>query len=385
MDSDKLSHFDAAAFLIDAWQKTTYLIHQGLPLLSIDFDQHDLAGLALEESIDSRVVIEQQDGSYALRHGPFEESSFAQIDAVEAHKTWTLLVQSVDHYIPEVADLKRYFSFLPNWRLDDIMISYAKEGGSVGPHFDYYDVFLIQLQGERLWKIGQLCDEHTSLKAHPDLKLLESFDEQIEYSMSAGDVLYVPPGVAHWGIAQSDDCMTISVGFRAPSYADMAMSVADDMALTVPKHVRYQDDVVHHVNECSASEISSDTIHTIQSELMRLALDAERIASVFGGLMTESHNVDVNGLEQAAMAPQKVSTPILEKHLDTRMAFTRLEDTLLLFANGRRMSLPMSQYEFVDTLCAQNTVDLRELDSNQQEVVGFLINCNVYDLYMDEE
>jgi 50S ribosomal protein L16 3-hydroxylase len=175
-------------------------------------DGDTLAGLALEEEVESRLISGAGRGPWELRHGPFEEEMFSSLP----DNDWTLLVQSVDHYLAEVSLLLDSFSFLPAWRLEDIMISYAAKGGSVGPHFDQYDVFLVQASGSRRWQIGQWCDGSTLLLPHDSLKLLADFQVQEEFVLDAGDVLYLPPGLAHWGIADSDDCITWSVGLRSP-------------------------------------------------------------------------------------------------------------------------------------------------------------------------
>lgn len=206
----------AEEFLRDYWQKKPLLMRGAATHLDL-VDGDRLAGLALEEEVESRLVQGADTASLQLAHGPFSESVFHQLP----EENWTLLVQSVDHYLTEVSLLLDSFDFLPAWRLEDIMISHAANGGGVGPHHDPYDVFLVQASGTREWRLGQHCDEHTPLLPHASLKLLKDFQQSESHLLQPGDVLYLPPGLAHWGIARSNDCTTWSVGFRTPDLYEM--------------------------------------------------------------------------------------------------------------------------------------------------------------------
>ena len=212
---------DTEAFLADHWQREPLFIPGAVKPFTPPISADELAGLALEDDIESRIVA-GAGSRWELAHGPFRSEDFNRAGP------WTLLVQSVDHYLPEVADLRRLVDFLPQWRIDDVMVSYATDGGSVGPHYDNYDVFLLQGEGQRLWRLGQRCDETSPLLAHPDLRVLETFEQQAQYLLSPGDMLYVPPGVAHWGIAVGE-CTTFSIGFRAPRINDMVSRKIDQL------------------------------------------------------------------------------------------------------------------------------------------------------------
>ncbi|MAK22775.1 MAG: cupin [Alcanivorax sp.] len=192
-------------------------------------DADTLAGLALEQEVESRLIRGAGNGPWHLEQGPLDEQRFAEL----GDRDWTLLVQSVDHYLTEVSLLLDDFGFVPGWRLDDIMISYAAEGGSVGPHFDQYDVFLIQAAGRRHWQLGPQCDEQSRLRGDVPLKMLAHMPVEQEHTAGPGDVLYLPPGMAHHGVALDSDCITWSVGFRAPDYRDLlAEMVAETLADT---------------------------------------------------------------------------------------------------------------------------------------------------------
>ena len=232
---NSLAGFDAERFLAEYWQRKPCLIRDGLPGFISPLDGDELAGLSTDEDVESRIVA-QRDGEWEMRFGPFDDEDFAAMGDAD----WTLLVQAVDLWVPAVRRLRDHFSFLPPWRLDDIMVSFAAPGGGVGPHFDYYDVFLLQAEGQREWRIGQACDGSSAIVTTSGLKQLETFEETARWIVEPGDIVYIPPGIAHWGIAHTP-CLTYSIGFRAPTLAEMLgdlatelMARGDDRYLTDP-------------------------------------------------------------------------------------------------------------------------------------------------------
>ena len=218
-----LNQLTPTQFLADYWQKKPLLIKQAIPNFKGLLTPDELAGLACEEDVQARIV-EFKKGKWSAKHGPFDEGDFAKLpEKTTPDHNWTLLVQSVNHFLPEADALLREFDFIPHARLDDLMVSYAPDGGGVGPHFDSYDVFLLQGQGKRLWRISEQTD--LSLVEGAPLRILKNFDIAQEWLLEAGDMLYLPPHLAHWGIAVSDrniDCMTYSIGFRAPKNQELA-------------------------------------------------------------------------------------------------------------------------------------------------------------------
>ena len=213
----------ADEFLQEYWQQKPLLIRQALPDYISPISPDELAGLALEEEVESRLVV-GGGNNWSLRHGPFTEQDFLDLP----QQDWTLLVQAVDLWVPQVQQLLELFAFLPLWRLDDVMVSFACPGGSVGPHFDQYDVFLLQVAGTRRWQIGGQCDGSTPLKADCQIRMLESFSSREEWLLEPGDMLYLPPGIAHWGVAESE-CLTYSIGFRSPNIADLLADLAVEL------------------------------------------------------------------------------------------------------------------------------------------------------------
>ncbi|MDP3706282.1 MAG: cupin domain-containing protein [Legionellaceae bacterium] len=206
-------HIDQSTFLTDYWQKKPLVIRQALPDFINPLTADELAGLAMEEDVESRMVLEtpQQAPFWHLKTGPFLESDFATLPKTH----WTLLVQSMDRLIPEVALMLDHFNFIPQWRVDDVMISYAVAQGSVGPHYDNYDVFLYQASGRRKWSLTtKNCTKNNCLR-DVELRIMADFETEEEYVLEAGDMLYLPPHVGHYGVSLSDDCMTYSFGYRS--------------------------------------------------------------------------------------------------------------------------------------------------------------------------
>ena len=231
-----LGNLAPADFIARFWQREPLLISAALPDCVDLIDGDTLAGLACEVDAEARLVIGDDD-DWRCEHGPFDASRFNSLP----DRRWTLLVQSVDQWIPEVALLLDRFDFLPRWRLDDIMISYATDGGGVGPHFDYYDVFLLQLAGEREWQTGEQCDEQTPLRDHDELRLLATFDAEKTHRLAPGDMLYVPAGRAHCGTAIGSHCVTASIGFRAPSHRELLLDATEDVTANWNDNLRFRD------------------------------------------------------------------------------------------------------------------------------------------------
>lgn len=282
--ADILGGLAADDFLCRYWQREPLLIRAALPNYTPPLSADELAGLSLQAEVESRLVLEQGDsGPWALRLGPFVEQDFQRLP--ETH--WTLLVQALDLWVPEVAELLERFDFLPRWRVDDIMASYAPPGGSVGPHYDHYDVFLLQVAGERCWQIGAACDGADETVADTPLDILARFEAQHEWLLEPGDMLYLPPRIAHWGVAVSE-CMTFSVGFRAPSLADMvaelAVTVAEQQARS-QQAAFYEDPPLS--SSMAGAEIDAAFIGQVRRQLSTLLEDDALLADWFARYMTQ--------------------------------------------------------------------------------------------------
>ncbi len=222
-------------FLADYWQQQPCLLRQAFAGFSPMLDADDIAGLACEDLAESRLIsgrFSQQD--WTVRHGPFDERELQRLPP----RDWTLLVQDVEKHYPPLQQLFRAFDFIPGWRMDDLMVSVAAPGGSVGPHYDQYDVFLLQAAGRRSWQLASRYD--AQLLPGCDLKVLQHFQPEQEWELHTGDMLYLPPGIAHHGVAL-EACMTWSVGLRAPSQADLLLALGEWLAERHDEGERFRD------------------------------------------------------------------------------------------------------------------------------------------------
>lgn len=210
-----------AQFMRHYWQKKPLLVRGALPGIKPPVSIAELKQLARHDDVQSR-LIQQKNSQWHLKHGPFDRLPGAKTP------NWTLLVQSLDIHDDKASELLHQFDFVPAARLDDLMASIATLGGGVGPHFDSYDVFLIQAQGTRRWQFGQ--QEDLTLVPNLPLKILANFKPEQTVDLEPGDMLYLPPQAAHDGVAMSDDCMTLSVGFRAPDLATLAQGMLESAA-----------------------------------------------------------------------------------------------------------------------------------------------------------
>ncbi len=352
-----LGGITAREFMRDYWQKKPLLVRQAFPDFISPIDPDELAGLALEDEVESRIVLEHGAHPWEMRRGPFNEDTFAELP----EQDWTLLVQAVDQFVPEVAELLENFRFLPSWRIDDVMISFAAPGGSVGPHFDNYDVFLLQGHGQRNWKIGQMCDSDSALLEHSDLRILADFEQSDEWTLEPGDMLYLPPRLAHYGVAV-DDCLTYSVGFRAPSAAEVLTHFTDFLGQFLPDEERYSDADAQPVSD--PHQIQHDALDRLKALLDKHMGDKDLLLTWFGQFMTEprypeqivgeelSEQELLNALQQGA---------ILIRNPSARMAWSEFESDLLLFASGRSCPLPGKLRDLLKLVCAADALHIENL------------------------
>ena len=347
------AQFDIAGFLRDHWQKRPLLIRNPWANWVNPLEPDELAGLACDEpGIESRIITRRSNG-LAMESGPFPESRFAQAETAP----WTLLVQAVDHHVPEVAALIAPFRFVPDWRIDDVMVSYASDGGGVGPHFDQYDVFLVQGLGRRRWRVGPRCGADTPLLPHDDLRLIADFDATGDWVLEPGDILYVPPGFAHDGVAVGDDCMTYSVGFRAPSRGDLIDGWSAHLVDAAAEDDRYTDpDLAEqaHPGEITAAALSR--LHAMATAAMA---DSAAFARWFGAYSSLPKYADADWRPEQPTSAQEVQASLktglsLLRNPASRFAFVRQEDAaVLLFADGQCFDCAGDAAVLAENLCAQ--------------------------------
>ena len=355
-----LGELSVEEFLRDYWQKKPVLIRNAWPGFQPLLAADELAGLSLEEEIESRIVIENgETGPWEIHKGPFPEEFFQDLP----ENKWTLLVQAVDHWIPEAADLLENFRFLPRWRIDDLMISFAVDGGSVGPHYDQYDVFLLQAEGQREWRIGQVCGETSPIMDGPKIRILKDFEETDRWVLNPGDMLYLPPQVAHWGIAQGN-CQTYSIGFRAPSQAELAQSALDQILATSNEDMRYTD--ADLTPRASSGEITAEDTNRLLALLNSAIQQPELLADVLGKLMTEAKYPEhqAERLEDEEWDEWRAGfrrLPDLRKAEQARFAYTRTPAGVRFYALGQQWNLPEDDLALVTYLCDNNSYPRKEL------------------------
>lgn len=256
----------AEQFLRDYWQKKPLLIKQGLPHLLGMFEPDDILALALEEDATARLLTQsstkhKDSPQWQVKKSPLTETDFANLP-----EQWTVLVQNLEQWSAELGQLWQAFDFIPQWQRDDIMVSYAPKGGSVGKHYDDYDVFLAQGYGSRRWQLGKVCDEHTEFVADEPIRIFDDMGEIIfDEVLEAGDVLYVPPKLSHFGVAQ-DDCLTFSFGCRRPNLMQIIDSIAD--VATNDSHLFTPMLLPQAVQD--SGELQADSIDAITAQLLAL-------------------------------------------------------------------------------------------------------------------
>ncbi|MCG6542601.1 cupin domain-containing protein [Pseudomonas sp. KSR10] len=352
-----LGGVSAREFLRDYWQKKPLLIRQAIPSFESPVSPDELAGLSLEEEVESRLVIEHGANPWELRRGPFNEETYQNLP----ERDWTLLVQAVDQLVPEVAELIEHFRFLPNWRIDDVMVSFAAPGGGVGPHFDNYDVFLLQAHGQRRWRLGQMCDGDSPLLQHADLRILADFQGTDEWVLEPGDILYLPPRLAHFGIAENA-CMTYSLGFRAPSAAEVLTHFTDFLVQFLPDEERYSDADLAPIED--PHQIQSDALDRLRAMLAEHMGDERLLLTWFGQFMTEPRYPErVQGpeIEEQALFSALEDGALLVRNLSARLAWSEVDIGLLLFASGQSRLLPGHLKDLLKLICSADALHTENL------------------------
>ncbi len=369
----------AEKFLSRYWQRKPLLFRQALPGFSCGLEPDELAGMACEEGIESRLVLEKHGATpWEARHGPFDESDFAALP--ESH--WTLLVQDVDKHLPQVARLLDHFRFIPDWRLDDVMISYAVDQGSVGPHIDDYDVFLYQARGRRRWQIHTRPVSEEDFIPDLELRILPEFEAEQEWLLEPGDLLYLPPNVAHWGIAEGE-CMTCSVGFRAPTLREMAAAWFEQTVEQQLPRGRYRDPSL--APQAAPAEIREQALSEFKTLLQERLDDLRQDNRWFGRFITEpKEHLQVLPREQPLTSEEFLNRfrqqAVIHRHGYTRLAFSRNDgdDQDSLYANGQAYTLPSESGDFLPVVTRQRDLHFGYLQEWLEQPVYLDLLCRLY-------
>ena len=353
-------------FLRDYWQKKPLLIRQAFPAFEAPITPEELAGLACEEGVHSRMVLEEGGSKpWELRYGPFGEEDFANLPP----KGWSILVSDVEKAVPELMEVVEPFRFIPDWRIDDLMMSYAPPGGSVGAHVDQYDVFLLQAHGRRRWMIeSQARDDENAYIDGLDLRILREFEPDQSWDLEPGDLLYLPPGVPHHGVALTE-CMTWSIGFRAPTHADIVGAVCESLVDRINPKIRYADPDLSP--QANPGEISATALARL-TRLVREALspDDAALQRIFGEWLTE-RNLNLGGLfpdndplTMDALRAKVKDGEALRRVPAARLAFIAQPGKILFFMDGDCVELPEAERPLVEALCREQHVDAEAAEAH---------------------
>lgn len=353
-------------FLRDYWQKRPLLIRQAIPNFESPISPDELAGLACEDHVESRIIMEKGGKTpWQLRNGAFTEKDFSRLPPTH----WTLLVQEMNRHVPEIADILDLFNFVPSWRVDDLMVSYAPQHGSVGPHIDSYDVFLLQAKGLRRWQISREVGEFLP---DLDLKILKKFQAEETWILAPGDMLYLPPNVAHHGVAL-EECMTFSIGFLAPTHTEMLNDYVQHVAAQMDKDLRYTDPELTLPKD--NGEITPQALEKIQQIIRGLSLDNHSINQWFGQFISQSRG----GNDYECPDPEFDSVEWLEEYKGAgfmrraaRMMFLRDGENVTLFAEGQAIPLSPSLAFAAPLLSQQRDFPFEDLKKSLSENAEFV-------------
>jgi 50S ribosomal protein L16 3-hydroxylase len=348
-----LGGLSAAQFMRRYWQKKPLLVRQAIPAMAPPIDRGALFALAEREEVESRLIRHGKSG-WSLKHGPLSRRALPPLK----QPAWTLLVQGVDLHHDGVNALLQQFRFLPDARLDDLMISYASDTGGVGAHFDSYDVFLLQAQGRRRWSIGKQGD--LRLQPGVPLKILENFEPEQTFVLEPGDMLYLPPKYAHDGVAVGDDCMTCSIGLRSSAMGElgadllarMAQAYSEDLEEAGPAELaRYRDPTQPAVDAPAAMPAA---LQGFARKAVEAALrDADAIDRALGESLTEPKaNI---WFDEAGEVPDAMQHVALDRR--TRMLY----DTRHIYINGESFRAGGADATLMRRLADRRALGQREL------------------------
>ncbi|MFK7873870.1 MAG: cupin domain-containing protein [Oligoflexales bacterium] len=359
-----LQSFDTEEFLATYWQKKPCLIRQALNGFETVLSPDELAGLACEEGVDSRVITgDAEKNDWALKDGPFNELFFENFPK----KSSTLLVQRVDSLVPEIADMRSLFSFIPAWRFDDVMVSFAEDQGSVGPHIDNYDVFLLQGMGKRHWQVEEspVLAEEDLLENCP-VRVLKVFRPKYEWTLETGDILYLPPRWAHHGVSVGRG-MTYSFGFRSPSVSEMLLGAAEHSLVKHTEKDRYIDPDLNATEQ--SPRIGQALIDRVKKQLIQAIQEENESHFWLGRVMTSNPNAPTDEelhdymevtLEEAQLFLED-NKGVLERAEEVKCAYYCAEDQVHAYIHGHGFQLKMEDTPFIDTLFTHAKISIEAL------------------------
>jgi 50S ribosomal protein L16 3-hydroxylase len=356
-----LEGFVKSEFIQQYWQKNPCLIRQAFPGLKSPITPEELAGLACEDGVHSRLIIEKDaDTPWKLLYGPFQEEVFLKLP--ETH--YSLLVSECEKWVPALSKLLDQFRFIPHWRIDDLMVSYAPPGGSVGPHSDEYDVFLLQAQGSRKWQYSDCRVENQPLIPDLDLAIMQVFNADHEAVLHPGDMLYLPPGIAHHGVA-IDDCLTFSIGFRAPTAIEVLESFMLEASRQNAASIRYTDPALE--TDRHFAEITQNEVEQFRALALSLIekTDSLWVDSV-GKLLSDSMVAGNDGdPDKPPALPERLFDHDWIVNPESRMLYHRNDSVVTFYCDGRGYEMPNSEssIEVIKNLCEFRFISAAKIES----------------------
>lgn len=374
---DVLGGITAEQFLAEYWQKKPLLVRNAMPEIAGLLEPDDVMELALDENVTAR-LIKQKDrdpNQWSVKSSPLLKADFQKMP-----KLWTLLIQAVDHYSFDLSELWKKFPFIPQWRRDDIMVSYAPQGGSVGKHFDFYDVFLVQGYGHRRWQLGQMCNAETEFVPGQPLKLLPEIDVNFDEVLAPGDLLYVPPGLSHYGVAE-DDCLTFSFGFRMPNISDMMDRVGDKFAENEVLRNPLTDIIRDQIS--AAGEVTTNELEYLKSKIMEQLHNSNVLEDAIMRLMSEPKYPE--NIPEA----EEIGTGDLKEALDqgysimlepaSRLLYTEEDGEILFWGNGEGLCVSEAFTEKLKLIANGESVmlNLDFADEDMLEDLADLLNESI--------
>ncbi|WP_251360003.1 cupin domain-containing protein [Kangiella sp. TOML190] len=366
------SNISADTFFKDYWQRKPLLIRGAF---ANDFMHNlitaeELAGFSLEAEIESRLIT-NLDNNWQLEHGPLTENLFQELP--EHH--WILLVQSLDYFHSPLQNLIKACDFMPRWRLDDVMVSFATNHGGVGAHLDQYDVFLIQGQGQRRWRVGHKDQLVTHQQSHPEIAQIEAFTADLDVQVEAGDLLYIPPNTPHWGESIGDS-MCYSVGFRAPNLEAIAQQLFDDSSQELNQ--LWQDQGILKLDNASG-ELPNNLSGWAQQQIIKITLEQKLPIAIgkeltrlkYPELLEAISPCEAQELSELAMLKAFRLNPI------SRLAFVKADAKLLTFVNGDDFAADQQLLPILEALNKGQLINSRDLTINKdimRDLLSWLIS-----------
>jgi len=370
-----------------------------IEMLAPSLQPEELAWLATQDDVESILIFTEHNRGqtrYRVESGPFDDRLLSGLP----QRDWTLLVQDVEKHLPDFARLLALAAFIPDWRVDNLLISFAAPGGSAGPHKDNYDVFLCQGSGHREWRLAGPDDSSVSRPEPSDgeqLSLLRPFTDPAPLRTKNGDVLYLPPGIPHWGIA-SDACMTYSIGMRAPALGELRLCFAcefpdheNPFPLTADESQVFYTDPGLSLRETVPGQISAPAVDRCRELVADSVAVTDRALAITLGcvatdlkawLVPEAPSAD----EIAEVLRGKDAAQALPVHGMSRIAWWTGDRDLIVFANGRYLPIPFHYMDFMQCLCATGQLDKKPAQTlTGNEPVEWLLNVGAFDVFASNE